>query len=242
MYADSRCVVCVVWVVVDVVDDDGTAHASLQELKAAGGGKAVDSVRIFKASVAILEEESAFMFHGAGGGGGRRADGTLLPDWNRDNNPNRDTNPNSTTLNSALNVKETRHILNMGLGITMQGQALQEEPSHKRRRGRAGGLSSSGASGATGATASSSTGGGGGKKSTKSSFKLHPSDYSAVKRKTGIARSDITALVVYSVPPAGVKLALEALRTLLHPYCDQHKKVAGASTPLPRAMDLEWSR
>ena len=233
MYADSRCVVCVV---VDVVDDGGTAHASLQELKAAGGGKAVDSVRIFKASVAILEEESAFMFHGAGGGG-RRADGTLLPDWNRDNHPNRDTNPNSTTLNSALNVKETRHILNMGLGITMQGQALQEEPpSHKRRRG---------GGGRTGATASSSTGGGGGKKSTKStSFKLHPSDYSAVKRKTGIARSDITALVVYSVPPAGVKLALEALRTLLHPYCDgQHKKVAaGASTPLPRAMDLEWSR
>jgi hypothetical protein len=223
-------------VVVDVVDDGGTAHASLQELKAAGGGKAVDSVRIFKASVAILEEESAFMFHGAGG---RRADGTLLPDWNRDNHPNRDTNPNTTTLNSALNVKETRHILNMGLGITMQGQALQEEPpSHKRRRG---------GGGRTGATASSSTGGGGGKKSTKStsstSFKLHPSDYSAVKRKTGIARSDITALVVYSVPPAGVKLALEALRTLLHPYCDiQHKKVAGASTPLPRAMDLEWSR
>jgi hypothetical protein len=197
-----------------------SSNASSQELRAAGGGLAVDSVRIFKASVAILEEESAFTFDGGKIGGRqqnqqrmRAADGTLLPDWNRDNS-----------------IKDTRNILKMGLGININGEEIDNirETSKKRKRVVGGG---------TGTTTDSMS-----RRSDSSknrSFKLHPSDYNAVKRKTGIARSDITALVVYSVPPAGVKLALEALRTLLHPYCDSKQKTN--ITPLPRAMDLEWS-
>ena len=215
-----------------------TANASSKELKVAGGGRAVDSVRIFRASVAILEEESAFMFGNNNNGSEERigTNGALMPDWSSSRNP---SNPSA---------RDTRNVLRQGLGIDVGGNEIDSQQQQHRhgggggggggnerrfKRQRAGGRSSNNTATTAGSTNTAAS-------------KLHPQDYAAVKRKTGITRSDVTALVVYSVPPAGVKLALEALRTLLHPQCDQRsgakkKKSSLPTPPLPRAMDLEWS-
>ena len=212
-----------------------TANASTKELRVAGGGRAVDSVRIFRSSVAILEEESAFMFGSGGDGGGQRMGpgGALLPDWN---SAARGSDP------SNASAKDTRAVLRRGLGIDIGGREIDEE-RREAKRPRVMGNRIGGRSGPRGHKTVSTAG------SSAAAYKLHPQDYAAVKRKTGVTRSDITALVVYSVPPAGVKLALEALRTLLHPQCDQRngtkatkrKKSIASQQPLPRAMDLEWS-
>jgi len=176
-----------------------TANASSKELKVAGGGRAVDSVRIFRASVAILEEESAFMFGNNNNGSEERigTNGALMPDWSSSRNP---SNPSA---------RDTRNVLRQGLGIDVGGNEIdsqQQQQQHRHgggggggggnerrfKRQRAGGRSSNNTATTAGSTNTAAS-------------KLHPQDYAAVKRKTGITRSDVTALVVYSVPPAGVK-------------------------------------
>ena len=240
------------------------ANSSSADLKAASGGRTVDSVRLFRASVAILEEEAAFVYGGIGGSSGGGGDSAMLPDWNQ-----------GVGQKQLANPRDTRNILRSGLGIDQEGREVSDTGGERGGTRRGGGglkreLLRQGAGGVgfggkslaythrtTTTTTSSNT--------TRKQFKLHPQDYSAVRRKTGLTRQDISSLVVYSVPPAGVKLALEALRTLLHPYCDQRalassaaqqqqhsSSIKTASTtsssasgavvlPLPRAMDLEWS-
>ncbi len=229
-----------------------TAGTSLTHLREAGGGRAIDSVRIFRASVAILEEEAAFRWGDGepgtgvqGGSGALQPNASLMPDWSRDrdaSNTHESRRAQAASLGGSLqqNIRDTKAILRMGLGIETDGtdvggDGAQRKPADIAAEGRRhlsrrqGGTQDSRA-----ITRTSSVGPG---------SKLHPADYIAVKRKTGISRSDITALVVYSVPPAGVKLALEALRTMLHPACDPRVGAKGGAKPglLPRAIDLEWS-
>ena len=74
---------------------------------------------------------------------------------------------------------------------------------------------------------------------------LHPSDYAAVKRKTGISRTDLSSMAAYTVPPAGIKLALEAIFILLYPNSNRRSRKRNQGEEgkriVPKSkVELEW--
>ena len=219
-------------------------------IAAASGGKALDSIRLYHAANAVRVEERR------GGSvlrqGLHEASG-LLPDWNSSNlsqaaiawpsPPRVKQGPSSQqtadifapTLQdsaSAVNLLDAEKRLKFGLGLDIYGRQLDTGPlPEDPKAGRDGAPYAmkdrwAGSRERPGASATQA---------------LHPSDYAAVKQKTGISRTDLTSLVAYAVPPAGVQLALEALKILLYPHCDRSAKRKKGKGTVPQQSGLQWS-
>jgi hypothetical protein len=229
---------------------------------AASGGKALDSIRLYHAADAVRKEEKrsgSVLRHGL-----RESEGGLLPDWNSQNlaeaaiawpSPPRVGNQGGrgdASLGqapqlqdaSAVNLLDAEKRLKYGLGIDLQGRPLngqyqgggQQVGAGPQRKGDGAPYLAPQPQNDRWATANGKN-----RPGMNQAVILHPSDYAAVKQKTGISRTDISSMIAYTVPPAGVKLALQALRILLYPHCDRKQfRPRDKQNRVPSHSDLEW--
>ena len=235
-------------------------------IAAASGGKALDSVRLFHAANAVRKEDRQNVFEALQDGLIQTS--TMLPDWNSPDlakqaiawpSPpvvrEKDKDLSMRMIGNVPHVQDTSSLalmdaekrLKHGLGIDMQGRPLngsygapQDSENKNRMEGAPYMMSEKDLIESNAAWAESRG------MNSRREKGLHPSDYAAVKRKTGISRTDLSSMAAYTVPPAGVKLALEAIFILLYPNSNRNngrkkRKKQDSQGVVPRSkVELEW--